>query len=410
MAMLNNQIVAIHFFSENDTAPMGFSRPAGNARRLPAMWWAYSSSNGLGYRPAGLSQWGYPNSWMVHGTSWKLLFLPEWNIMKTHGTFLDGDGKSFFFMDDLGVLYPQETPSCRESPSYRSGRPGAWLPAHRCRRAGAPAGWGDFDPSQDVYDDAHKHVYIYMYYRRKFRSQTSDNMDRWKAELGRVREEESRREKVREEKESEESTLFFQWFVAPEGRKVGSLKRRVRSHLARWEMKRHTVAARSTFRSQHVQSNPFSEHQSARRCGRKHVSKPTCTKHFSFGALLGIELSKSACRCGVKHISIVLRGRRKGFCALPKVGKTWGFCSMSKNDGRRGTFEEDLARCISHGRRSTRDMFTRDARRSGRWFPERDCILENQIFSFGKIILRDRCSTSYDLALIFRVGRNTLET
>ena len=27
------------------------------------------------------------------------------------------------------------------------------------------------------------------YYRRKFRSQTSDNMDRWKAEMGRVREE-----------------------------------------------------------------------------------------------------------------------------------------------------------------------------------------------------------------------------
>ena len=56
-------------------------------------------------------------------------------------------------------------------------------------------------------------------------------------------------EKIREEKESEErrcrcakrsksrETLFFHWFVAPEGRKVGSLKRRVRSHLGRWEMK-----------------------------------------------------------------------------------------------------------------------------------------------------------------------------
>ena len=32
-------------------------------------------------------------------------------------------------------------------------------------------------------------------------------------------------------------TVFFQWFVAPEGRKVGSLKRRVRSQLARGEMK-----------------------------------------------------------------------------------------------------------------------------------------------------------------------------
>ena len=49
---------------------------------------------------------------------------------------------------------------------------------------------------------------------------------------------------------------------------------------------------------------------------------------------------------------------------------------MSKNDGR--TLAEDLqrhARCISRGRRSTRDMFIRDVRRSGRWFPERSCIL-----------------------------------
>ena len=36
-------------------------------------------------------------------------------------------------------------------------------------------------------------------HRRKFRSQTSDNMDRWKAEMGRVREEKRREEKRREE-------------------------------------------------------------------------------------------------------------------------------------------------------------------------------------------------------------------
>ena len=123
--------------------------------------------------------------------------------------------------------------------------------------------------------------------RRKFRSQTSDNME---AEMGRVREEKSRREKIREEKESEERR--WRWFVAPEGRKVGSLKRRVRSHLARWEMKNctplwceahlqvkklktphvrttlgswdvekvHAVVARSTFQSQNVQNTPDSDH------------------------------------------------------------------------------------------------------------------------------------------------------
>ena len=44
----------------------------------------------------------------------------------------------------------------------------------------------------------------YIDLRRKFRSQTSDNMDRWKADGKSQREEKSRREKIREEKEPEE--------------------------------------------------------------------------------------------------------------------------------------------------------------------------------------------------------------
>ena len=78
-------------------------------------------------------------------------------------------------------------------------------------------------------------IYIYIYiYRRKFRSQTSDNMDRWKAEQGRgrekrkIRRKKSRRERVRRKKMQmrekvgkSRNTVFFQWFVAPEGRKVG---------------------------------------------------------------------------------------------------------------------------------------------------------------------------------------------
>ena len=123
--------------------------------------------------------------------------------------------------------------------------------------------------------------YLQDDYRRKFRSQTSDNMDRWKAEQGRgrekrkIRREKSRRERVRRKKMQmrekvgkSRNTVFFQWFVAPEGRKVGSLKRRVRSQLARWEMK------------------------IARRCGAKHISKSKCTKHLSVGPLLEVEMSK----------------------------------------------------------------------------------------------------------------------
>ena len=48
-------------------------------------------------------------------------------------------------------------------------------------------------------------------------------------------------------------------------------------------------------------------------------------------------------------------------------------------------------------------------RRSGWRFPERSCILEHQIVSFGKMILRDRCSTSHDLASLFRGKRCTLD-
>ena len=37
------------------------------------------------------------------------------------------------------------------------------------------------------------------------------------------------------------------------------------------------------------------------------------------------------------------------------------------------------------------------------------CILEHQIFWFSEMILRDRCSTAYDLASLFRGRRNTLD-
>ena len=45
---------------------------------------------------------------------------------------------------------------------------------------------------------------------------------------------------MREKVGKSRNTVFFQWFVAPEGRKVGSLKRRVRSQLATGAMKNCT--------------------------------------------------------------------------------------------------------------------------------------------------------------------------
>ena len=62
----------------------------------------------------------------------------------------------------------------------------------------------------------------------------------------------------------------------------------------------HAVVARSTFRSQNVQNTFFSDHfwtlrcrKSARRCGAKHMSKSKCTKQYtSSGPLLEVEMSK----------------------------------------------------------------------------------------------------------------------
>jgi len=63
--------------------------------------------------------------------------------------------------------------------------------------------------------------------------------------------------------------------------------------------KLHAVVARSTFASQNAQNTWVSEHfwklgcrKSARRCGVKHISKPKCTKHTTFGPLLGVAMSK----------------------------------------------------------------------------------------------------------------------
>ena len=105
---------------------------------------------------------------------------------------------------------------------------------------------------------------------------------------------------MREKVGKSRNTLFFQWFGAPEGRKVGSLKRRVRSQLARWEMKKiarrcgakHICKwkAKNTSRSEHFLK--LRCRKSARRCGAKLICKSKCTKHTRCGPLLAVEMSK----------------------------------------------------------------------------------------------------------------------
>ena len=131
---------------------------------------------------------------------------------------------------------------------------------------------------------------------------------------------------MREKVGKSRNTVFFQWFGAPEGRKVGGcgaswpderwknctpLWREAhlqvkmyktpgaRSTFGSWDVEKvYAVVARSTCPSQNVQNTSASEHfwklrcrKSACRCGAKHISKSKCTKH-SVGPLLEVEMSK----------------------------------------------------------------------------------------------------------------------
>ena len=218
-------------------------------------------------------------------------------------------------------------------------------------------------------------VIFHSYVRRKFRSQTSDNMDRWKAEMGRVREKrrveerrwEKRKSQKKEDGDSRKGRKVAKHYVFPMIWSSGGSKSRLAKSGGcgaiwpdeRWKSARrcgakhmskskctihlsfgpllevaiskkstrswreahfevnmckthhvrttfgscdvekvHAVVARNTFRSQHVQSTPCSDHfwklrcrKSARRCGEKHISKSKCTKHTRCGPLLEIQMS-----------------------------------------------------------------------------------------------------------------------
>ena len=127
-----------------------------------------------------------------------------------------------------------------------------------------------------------------------------------------------------------------------------------RTTFGSWDVEKvRAVVARSTFRSQNVQSTPAPDHfwklrcrKSARRCGTKYMSKSKCTKHTRSGPLLEVEMSKKCTTLwreahfevkmlktpGVRttfgRSDVVSRHRRKGLWTLSKVSKTWGFWSI----------------------------------------------------------------------------------
>ena len=148
--------------------------------------------------------------------------------------------------------------------------------------------------------------------RRKFRSQTSDKMDRWKSRGGKSqrreeqKREDQRREKVRRKKMQarekvgkSRNTVFLPMVCCS-----GGSKSRMRDE------KLHAVVARSTFGSQNVQNSPGSDHfwklrcrKSARRCG---------------GPLLEVEMMKKCTALWREaHFEVKM-------CKTPQLRSTFG--------------------------------------------------------------------------------------
>ena len=176
---------------------------------------------------------------------------------------------------------------------------------------------------------------------------------------------------MREKVGKSRNIVFFQWFVASEGRKVGSLKRRVRNHLARREIQKKIACrcgAKHMSKSKCTKpTTPFPDHfwklrcrKSARRCGAKHISKSKCNKAHHCRTTFGscdveevhavvarstfrsqnvqntpcsdhfwkLRCRKSARRCGAKHISKSKCTKHKGFGPLLEVQMSLRFASL----------------------------------------------------------------------------------
>ena len=201
----------------------------------------------------------------------------------------------------------------------------------------------------------------------------------------------------------------------------------------------------------------------ARGCA-KHISKSKRTKHTSVGPLLEVEVSKKCtpfwreahfevkmykashvrstfgsrdvekkctplwrkahvqvkmlkaphARTTFEGSDVVLRGRRRGFCTLSKVSKTWGLIAFPKTMASVGQLQricKDAFRVAGAVQETCSSEVLggqgADFLRGVAFWSVRLCQIR-QIFRCAKMILRDRCSTLYDLASLLRGRRSTL--
>ena len=214
-------------------------------------------------------------------------------------------------------------------------------------------------------------IYYILYYRRKFSSQTSDKMDRWKSRGGKSqrgeepKREDTRRERVRGKKihvrekvGKSQNAVFLHWFVAPEGRKVGSLKRRVRSHVVRWEMQKCT----RLWREAHFRVKTRKTHQRRTTFGRWDVEKVHAVVAWSTFGSQNAQSTSVSDRFWKLRCRKSARDRHKGFCtskgddcvAVPKTIAGVGYLKRIRKDtcSVRGAVQETWSSEILGGQGS----------------------------------------------------------
>ena len=176
----------------------------------------------------------------------------------------------------------------------------------------------------------------------------------------------------------------------------------LRTTFGSWDVEKvHAVVARSTFQSQNT---PAPDHfwklrcrKSARCCGAKHILKSKVQKTDGYGAFLDVQMCFRV--AGARDCAPCQKwAEREGFVTFPKAmagvgnlkrifkdefrvaGAVQKICSSSEMLGGQGA---DFLRGVAF------------------W--------SIRSFRFAEMILRDRCSTSYDLASLFRGRRSTFD-
>ena len=138
--------------------------------------------------------------------------------------------------------------------------------------------------------------------------------------------------------------------------------------------KLHAVVARSTFRSQNAKKTG-SDHSWSLKCNvlgrevrfKSNMAQSTFRTALWREAHFEVKSVKKKKNLAVSDRFLRLRcgsASQQWILHLTKSESNVRVSKQLQDEGKHGTFERDLQRCISRGRRSTRDMFIKEVRRS----------------------------------------------